>query len=91
VSKAPPVHTSAGRELLEWVETRIRDLDTDEAHTAQRGALSAFRTMRQRLEEVVPYIEQGAICLVSPGVSHTSAASMLDLYDDRSAPIAPAA
>ncbi len=82
MSAAPPVHTPTSRALIEWVDARIESLDQDEAHTAQRGALSAFRAVRKELVDRLPYVEADALVLVTPGVSHTSAASILELYDN---------
>lgn len=100
MSAPPPVHTSAARELLEWVDSaieRLRNQNLDEASTFDRlrasTYLDAWENFREALTDRLPYVEQGAICLVAPGVTHPSAASMLELYDDRAAevPIDPAA
>lgn len=81
MSKAPPVHTATARALLAWVDERIAALDVDEMHTAQRGALAAMRAVRQELVDRLPYVEMDSLVLVTPGVSYTSAAAILGMYD----------
>lgn len=82
MSAAPPVHTATSRAILAWLDERIRALDVDEMHTAQRGALSALRSVRQELVDRLPYVEADALVLVTPGMSYTSAAQVLELYDN---------
>lgn len=79
---APTVHTQASRDLLAWLDARIADLDVDEAHTAARGALSAYRAARRELADRLPYVEAGALVLVTPGMSHPGAMDVLGLYDE---------
>lgn len=81
MSAAPPVHTATSRALLSWIDERITALDVDEMHTADRGALAAFRSVRQELVDRLPYVESDAICLITPGVSHPSAEQVMALYD----------
>lgn len=83
MSAAPPVRTRESRDLLAWLDDRIRALDVDEMHTAQRGALSALRSVRQELLDRLPYVESGALCLVTPGMSVPSAHDVLGLCDER--------
>ena len=79
---APTIHTQESRAMVAWLDDRIRALDVDEMHTAQRGALSALRSVRQELLDRLPYVESGALCLVTPGMSVPSAHDVLGLYDE---------
>lgn len=90
MSAAPPVHTPTARAILAWLEERIRALDTDEAHTADRGALAAYRAVRRELTDRLPYVESDALVMVTPGMSCTSAETVLSLYDEE-VPIEPVA
>lgn len=86
MSAAPPVHTPTARALLAWVDERVRSLDTDEAHTAERGALAAYRAVRRELADRLCYVESDALVMVTPGMTHPDAERALALYDEE-API----
>lgn len=90
MSAAPPVHTATSRALLAWLDERIAALDVDEAHASDRGALAAYRRVRKELVDRLPYCEMDAIVLVMPGLSYTTAAGLLEMYDG-SGPIDTAA
>ena len=82
MSAPPPIHTPTARALLAWLDERIRSLDTDEAHTAERGALSAYRTVRRELVDRLGYVEQDAVVMTNPGFSHPDAGRLLTDHDE---------
>ena len=82
MSAAPAVHTPTARALLAWVDERVRSLDVDEAHTADRGALAAYRAVRRELADRLPYVESDAIVMLAPGMTHPRAEQALALLDE---------
>lgn len=72
-----PVRTTAAKMLLEAVDHRISDLDQDEAHTADRYALRAWREVRHLLGQCLPDVEADAVTRAMPGTSLAEASFLL--------------
>lgn len=72
-----PVRTTASKQLIEAVDTRIADLDQDEAHTHDRIELRAWRSVRHLLDQYLPEVEVDAIARAMPGTTYAEASFLL--------------
>jgi hypothetical protein len=86
VSAAPPVRTPDAKALLEWIEDRQRGLSEDS--TYDRARIEVYQKVWRQLVDVLPYVEAGALVMVTPGVSYSSALSILGLHGEAPSDVA---